>query len=105
MSLSNKVFGYVYNNKGFYDKKYILKDTPENIANFIVQNMHHKCVITDTVDQLILSTTQGGFIDYCKDQKYLSEVLMGALYPLQMGEKELSELEFDENDYYYEQVM
>lgn len=103
-NLKNKVIGYVFNSNGMYDKKYYFENTLENIANFITQNSHTNCTITDTADTLILSSTVGGFVEQCPD-KHLLNQLLPVLIPLQTGEIEPKEISFDENEYYYEQVI
>lgn len=105
MENKNKVIGYVFKYDGKYDKKYYFKDTPENIANFIWQHRQYPCTVTDTADNLIVSSTYGGFLDHCVDQKYLANKLLPALLPLQLGEQEEQPLDFKENEYSYEQTM
>lgn len=105
MPLRNKVFGYVFDKDGLYEKRYVFEDTPENIANFIMRNMFYKCTITDPLDNLILTSTVGGFVDYCKDKEYLMKVLLTDLLPLQLGDKETKELKFRDLGHHYEQVL
>lgn len=85
------IAGYVYSYSGerrtFYFEKF-----PENIANFIMlhQEDTDKIILTDIADRLILNTF-GEFINLCPDQTYLQEVLK-ELVPMQMGEKEPTEI-------------
>ncbi len=99
------VKGYVYDSTSTYDKTYIFDDTPENIASFIVQHMFHKCVITDIGDNFIVSSTVGGFIDRCPNQEYLINELHPAIIPLQLGEKELPEIEYVKNEFDFEMEL
>lgn len=105
IKIKNKVIGYVYDKNGFYEKKYFFENTPQNISNFILQNFQHKCTITDTADNLILTSMVGGFVDYCPDKDYLVNELLPILVPIQMGEVEFEKIEFVENDYAFDQVM
>ncbi len=83
--------GYVYSYDGMR-QVYYFENSPANIANFIMvlgENAD-KIVLTDQVDRLILNTF-GEFINQCPDQAFLQEVLK-ELVPMQMGEKEPSEI-------------
>lgn len=105
MEIKNKVIGYVFKYDGKYDKKYYFKDTPKNIANFLWQNRNYPCIVTDVADNLIVSTTYGSYIDQCASQGYLTNQLLPALMPLQIGEQEEQPLTFKEDEYCYEQTM
>ncbi|CAM3593098.1 resolvase [Erysipelothrix anatis] len=104
-NIKNKVIGYIFDSDDMYDKKHYFEDTPENIANFIMQNCFHNCTITDTADKLILTSVVGGYVDQCPNQEYLENELLPLLIPLQLGDVEPQEINFDETDYCYEQVM
>ena len=101
----NYVKGYVYNYKNTYDKVVMFEDTPENIASFIVQHMYNQCVITDLGDNFIVSSMIGGFIDRCPNQEYLINELHPAIIPLQLGEKELLEIEYVKDDFDFEMEL
>lgn len=81
------VYGYDGERQAFYFEK-----SPANIANFIMWHWEgaDRMVLTDQMDQLILNTF-GQFINRCPDQAFLQEVLK-ELVPLQMGEKEPTEI-------------
>jgi hypothetical protein len=83
--------GYVYGYDGTRQVFYF-ENSPANIANFIMLHSENtdKIVLTDQVDRLILNTF-GEFINQCPDQAFLQEVLR-ELVPMQMGEKEPSEI-------------
>ncbi len=83
--------GYVYGYDGMR-QVYYFENSPANIANFIMIHGENadKIVLTDQVDRLILNTF-GEFINQCPDQAFLQEVLK-ELVPMQMGEKEPSEV-------------
>lgn len=87
----NTMRGYVYPYEG-YRRDFWFEGTPENIANFIMMHSDaDEIVITNTWDNLVLNT-KGMFIDGCPNQELLREILP-FLIPLQMGEKEVAEIE------------
>lgn len=79
----NVLRGYVYG----YDGKatdYWFENSAENMANFIMLNERaDKIIITDAVDQFVLST-YGHFLDSCADMGVRNEVV-NSLVPMQMG--------------------
>ena len=79
--------------------EHLLKATPENIASFIVKNSPLDIIqITTPYDTAFLST-RAGFIDYCRDQEFLTNELLPVLVPMQLGEVEPPEVElFAENN-------
>lgn len=85
------IAGYVSSYSGERQTFYFEK-SPENIANFIMlhQEDTDKIILTDIADRLILNTF-GEFINRCPDQTFLQEVLK-ELVPMQMGEKEPTEI-------------
>ncbi len=83
---NNLVRGYVYPYEG-YRSEYWFENSPSNIANFIMQHTDaREIILTDTMDNLILNT-MGEFIDRCRDQALLQQVLPH-LIPMQCGERQ-----------------
>lgn len=84
---NNKVYGYVYDDNGMHGGKIPFEGTPENMAHFIMHNKMHPVVITDMMDQFIVSSTMGGFLDRVAYPALREEILKEIL-PIQMGDKE-----------------
>lgn len=80
------VYGYVFDENGKHGDKIPFEGTPENMANFIMYNKDHATVITDMLDQFVVSSTAGGFLDRVAYPALREEILKDIL-PLQMGEK------------------
>ena len=87
----NPGYAYLTAIDGKYQEDFLAL-TAENVANYLGTHMYDakKIVITDIFDCLVLDTF-GGFINRCPDQGFCREVV-GYLAPIQMGEKEPSEL-------------
>lgn len=81
------VYGYVYDENGMHGEKIIFEGSPENIANFIMWNRTSPTVITDDLDQFVVSSTAGGFIDRVAYPALRDEILE-KIIPLQMGDLE-----------------
>lgn len=77
---------YLYREGSEIPAVLVFSQTPENIANFIGQQMGQvsEMRLTDRLDVTVL-TTFGGFIDKCPDRELLQNVLK-YLVPIQMGE-------------------
>lgn len=86
-SPNNKVYGYVYDDNGMHGGKIEFEGTPENMAHFIMHNKTHPVVITDMVDQFIVSSTMGGFLD-CVAYPALRDEILKEILLIQMGDKE-----------------
>lgn len=82
-----KVLGYVYDSNGTHGDCLKFEGNPENIANFIMFNMMNPCIVTDELDQFIVSSTVGGFLDRVSSPMLREEILEKIL-PLQLGDKE-----------------
>lgn len=99
---TDRVFkGYVYDEEGFHDSGHYFAGTYENIASFIMHNRECRTVITDSMDNWVVSSLPGGFLNhfgelYRKERDELLEVLL----PMQYGDRELPEIE-----YLYEENM
>ena len=113
-SVADKVYGYVYDDNGMHGGKLEFEGTPENMAHFIMFNKAHPTVITDMMDQFLVSSTMSGFLDRVANPELRKEIIKEIL-PLQMGEKEaidvakqdverdpISELVKDLDDFAYE---
>lgn len=113
-SVADKVYGYVYDDNGMHGGKIEFEGTPENMAHFIMFNKAHPTVITDMMDQFLVSSTMSGFLDRVANPELRKEIIKEIL-PLQMGEKEaidvvkqdverdpISELAKDLDDFAYE---
>ncbi len=61
------------------------------MAHFIMHNKMHPIVITDMVDQFIVSSTMGGFLDRVA-YPVLREEIIKEILPIQMGDKEVSDV-------------
>ena len=81
------VYGYIYDSNGMHGDKIEFDGTPENLANFIMCNKNNAVVITDTMDQFIVSSTQGGFLDRVA-YPALREEILEKILPLQLGDKQ-----------------
>lgn len=99
---ADRVFkGYVYDRDGFHDSGHYFAGTYENIASFIIHNKEHRTIITDSMDNWVVTSLPGGFLDrfgelYRKERDDLLKVLL----PMQYGEREPAEIE-----YLYEENM
>ena len=103
----NVGYAYLYPQGREIPQVFVFSLTPENIANFIGQQMGQDVEITMT-DQLDLTvlTTFGGFIDKCPDRGVLQSVLQ-YLVPIQMGEaapKDVPTVSMDTMDLYSEML-
>lgn len=81
------VYGYVYNSEGMHNGKIPFENTPANIASFIWNNRDSATVVTDSMDNFLVSSMQGGFLDRLATPRLREEVLEQIL-PLQLGERE-----------------
>lgn len=79
-------YAYQYQQGSEIPQISVFSQTPENIANFLGQQMGQdsEMTLTDRLDVTVL-TTFGGFIDKCPDKELLRNVLQH-LVPIQMGE-------------------
>ena len=82
----NVGYAYLYPQGREIPQVFVFSLTPENIANFIGQQMGQdtEMTLTDQLDVTVL-TTFGGFIDKCPDRNLLQNVLQH-LVPIQIGE-------------------
>lgn len=100
-------YAYLYPQGREIPEAFVFSLTPDNIANFIGQQMGQDVEITMT-DQLDLTvlTTFGGFIDKCLDRNLLQNVLQH-LVPFQMGEaspKDVPTVSMDTMELYSEML-
>lgn len=85
--INNKVYGYLYNADGENVERYLFEGTPKNMAHFIMWNAGHKVVITDIVDNFVVSSMQGGFLDRVS-YPALREEIIKEILPIQLGDIE-----------------
>lgn len=100
-------YAYLYPQGREIPEVFVFSQTPENIANFIGQQMGQNTEMTliNQLDVMVL-TTFGGFIDKCPDKELLRNVLQH-LVPIQMGEvssKEVPAVSMDTMDQYNEML-
>lgn len=81
------VYGYIYDSNGMHRGKIEFDGTPENMTNFIMYNKNNAVVITDAMDQFVVSSTQGGFLDRVA-YPALREEILEKILPLQLGDKQ-----------------
>ena len=81
------VYGYIYDENGMHGARNEFEGSPENMANFIMFNKDHTVVMTDDIDQFVVSSTHGGFLDRVA-YPALREEIIKEILPLQMGDKE-----------------
>ena len=77
------LLGYVNNDFNAY-----IKNSPDQIAAFIMKNQYAETTITNIFDVREIETVFGSFIMYCSNQKFLQECLLPVLIPMQRGEVE-----------------
>ena len=92
-----KVYGYIYDDDGMHGDKIVFEGTPENMANFIMFNYMYPVVITDDVDNFVVSSTKGGFLDRVAYPALREEILKEIL-PLQYGEKDAFDVSAVQDD-------
>ena len=80
------VRGYIYNVDGKHSGYVVFEGTPKNIANFIMFHQFNRVVITDMLDQFIVSSF-GGFLDEVCDSATRKDIL-DEILPIQYGEVE-----------------
>ncbi len=103
----NVGYAYLYTQGREIPQVFAFSLTPENIANFIGQQMGQdtEMTLTDQLDVTVL-TTFGGFIDKCPDRGVLQSVLQ-YLVPIQMGEaapKDVPTVSMDTMELYSEML-
>ena len=99
--MAETVIGYFYDKDGYHDGGRYFEGTMGNIASFIMENQWHDTIVTDLMDDLIAKSFTGGFLD--KVDPYIRENLLKELVPMQQGEKEPVEIEYqNDNELTYE---
>ncbi|MBQ9157716.1 MAG: hypothetical protein IJ136_00075 [Erysipelotrichaceae bacterium] len=82
------LYGYVYDDNGMHGDPVMFEATPENISLFIMNNEDHQTVITDSMDDFVVSSLPGGFLDQVSDPE-TRERILESLLPYQQYEKPL----------------
>ena len=100
-------YAYLYPCGRANPEVFVFSQTPENMANFIGQQLGQdsELTLTDRMDMTVL-TAFGGFIDKCPDKKVLQSVLQH-LVPIQMGQispREVPAVSLDMMDRYNEMM-
>lgn len=92
--MKNVVYGYIYDSEdnAMHTEAIVFEGTYKNMANFIMYNQHNPVVITDDLDNLIVSSTMGGYLDRVSDPETRQSILEEIL-PLQHGEIEPYDVE------------
>lgn len=75
---NEKVYGYVYNKDGYHSRPITMEYNAEAISSFIMRGYMAggSLQITDMLDLPILQTVPHSyFIDYCRDQEFLTKEL------------------------------
>ena len=93
--MEQTVIGYVYDSNGMHEEPLYFEGTIDNIVSFIMIHADSRTVITDSLDQMYVSSMQGGFLDR-PGELYKDKIpaLREAILPLQFGEKEPSEIKY-----------
>lgn len=99
-SQSFQVIGYVFTN-GMYEKKYFIKASEENIADFILNFTKHKVTITDTADNLIVKANYGYLDNFGSvyDQQTRNASIREFITKKQVGLLKVNKLFFKEDEY------
>lgn len=71
-------------------EQYDIKNTPEQIAAFIMKYKMYDVTITTYFDEFLIKSSMG-FIMHCADQEYLQQKLLPVLVPMQQNEVEIPE--------------
>ena len=105
LNKENAVVGYVFNSQGHYNKKHYLNGDIDNITNFLMNYSDYNCAVCDLADNLILTTSCGGFIDQCPDQKLLVDTVLPSIVPKQNYEVPIEKIEYHPDYIEQEQSM
>ncbi|MBR0418327.1 MAG: hypothetical protein IJI66_04095 [Erysipelotrichaceae bacterium] len=80
------VTGYIYDGDRKHSAPVRFEGDPEKMAQFIMSDRSKDKIITDSLDQTLV-TTIGEFLDYCDPE--IRDQLMENLIPLQAGDEEI----------------
>lgn len=89
-------FAYVYDTNGKHNGKIAIIADYDNYASFIMKYQMNACVITDILDQFIVSSTIGGFLDRC-ESPLVRDKMIKAILPYQTFQKEIDEVRYPTN--------
>ena len=87
--------GYVLDEDGYHDGGHYFASTAENMASFIMHNQNYRTIITDEMDNTIVTSLPGGFLDRFGDQYgQIRDELLKEILPMQYGDKEPTEIKY-----------
>lgn len=89
-------YGHVYDNGGMHGDPVLFEEDPENISLFIMNNNDHQTIITDSMDDFVVSSMPGGFLDRVSDPE-TREKILESLQPYQQYEKDLIKFPIEES--------
>ena len=82
------LYGYVYDDNGMHGDPVLFEADSKNISLFIMNNNDHQTIITDSMDDFVVSSMPGGFLDRVSDPE-TREKILESLKPYQQYEKDL----------------
>lgn len=85
-------YAYIYDGNGMHGDKIAIEADAKNVANFIIENSDRRVIITDTVDNFIVSS-ELGFLDRVYSPEFREELLK-AILPLQLQEKNVEAIRY-----------
>ena len=80
------LYGYVYDDNDMHSDPILFEADAENMSLFIMNNQFNQTVITDSMDNFVVSSLPGGFLDRVCDEETRQQILDHML-PYQQGEK------------------
>lgn len=86
----SNVYGYLFNSASYHGDRFEFEGNMKNMANFIMSNEADRIIITDKLDNLLVST-YGTFLDKVTSDKMLIE-LLEELVPRQQGDVDIEEV-------------
>ena len=87
--------GYVLDEDGYHDGEHYFASTAENMASFIMHNQNYRTIITDEMDNTIVTSLPGGFLDRFGDQYgQIRDELLREILPMQYGDREPTEIKY-----------
>lgn len=97
--MKSPVIGYVFDDNGKYQFKWMFEGTMKNMASFIMTHADADTMITDPEDRPLVTSMRGGWLDRVCNKEFREELLK-ELEPLQNYFKEPEELQFERDGGY-----
>ena len=97
--MRNPVIGYVFDDNGQYQYKWMFEGTMKNMASFIMVHSDSATMITDTADSALVTSMRGGWLDRVCGSEFRKELLK-ELDPMQNYQAEPEKLEFEQDGSY-----